>query len=316
MSNSVLLIDTLHPLFIETLTMAGIKVTEGYHLTKEEVLKCIDDFQGIALRSRFEIDADFISKLNNIKCIARAGAGMENIDVLAANKAGIKCVNSPEGNSTAVGEQAVGMLLMLFNNLVRADKEVRQGVWRREENRGVELDGKTIGIVGFGHMGKSFAKKLRGFNVRILVLDPYVKVNNSEFDFVEQCNEDVFFTECDVVSLHVPLTDETKFMVNAAWITRFKKVFWFINTARGKNVNTIDLADALDSGKIVGAALDVLEFESFSFEKIEEKNLPEAFRRLTQSDRVVLSPHIAGWTFESNKKIALTLANKIIEVLS
>lgn len=315
MTKSILLIDTLHPQFIKTIEEAGISLREGYHLNKEEVLLEIHNHQGIAIRSRFEIDADFIEKATTIKCIGRAGAGMENIDLLAAQKANIICVNAPEGNRTAVGEHAIGMLLMLFNNLLRADKEVRQGFWRREENRGVELAGTTIGIIGFGQMGKSFAQKLRGFDVKIIALDPYVKIDNNEFPFVEQCTEQVFFSSCDVVSLHIPLTSETKYLVNADWIQRFTKSFWFINTARGKNVDTQALVDGLKSGKIRGAALDVLEYETLSFEHIDKENLPSPFQELCSMEQVVLSPHIAGWTHESNEKIARILAEKMIELL-
>ncbi len=315
MKKSILLIDTLHPQFIATIKKNGISIREGYHLSKEEVLNEIHLHQGIAIRSRFAIDANFIQKAKNIKVIGRAGAGMENIDLLAAQKANISCVNAPEGNRTAVGEQALGMLLMLFNNLLRADKEVRQGIWRREENRGIELDGKTIGIVGFGQMGTSLAQKLRGFNVKILVLDPYIKIDFNEFPFVEQCNEKVFFESCDVVSLHVPLTAETKYMVNSTWIQRFAKPIWIINTSRGKNVETTALVDGLKSGKILGAALDVLEYETLSFEHIEKENLPQAFQDLCSMEQVVLSPHIAGWTHESNEKIARILAEKMIAVL-
>ncbi|MBK9638201.1 MAG: hydroxyacid dehydrogenase [Bacteroidetes bacterium] len=315
MTKSILLIDTLHPQFIKTIEGAGISIREGYHLSKEEVLQEIHNYQGIAIRSRFAIDADFLEKAKTIKCIGRAGAGMENIDLIAAQKANIICVNAPEGNRTAVGEHALGMLLMLFNNLLRADKEVRQGFWRREENRGVELAGKTVGIIGFGQMGKSFAEKLRGFDVKILALDPYIKIDKNEFPYVEQCTEQVFFSECDVVSLHIPLTSETKYLVNVDWIQRFAKPIWFINTARGKNVDTQALVDGLKSGKIIGAALDVLEYETLSFEHIDKDNLPAPFQELCAMDQVVLSPHIAGWTHESNEKIARILAEKMIEVL-
>lgn len=316
MKKSILLIDTLHPKFIETLQNNGISIREGYHLSKEEVLNEIHLHDGIAIRSRFAIDADFIEKAKNIKVIGRAGAGMENIDLLAAQKANIACVNAPEGNRTAVGEQALGMLLMLFNNLLRADKEVRQGMWKREENRGIELTGKTVGIIGFGQMGKSFAQKLRGFDVKILALDPYIKIDTNEFPYVEQCNEHVLFNECDVVSLHVPLTTETKYMVNTSWIQRFAKPIWLVNTARGKNVDTQDLVEGLKSGKIKGAALDVLEYETLSFENIDNQNLPKPFQELCTMEQVVLSPHIAGWTHESNEKIARILAEKMIEILN
>jgi D-3-phosphoglycerate dehydrogenase len=207
------------------------------------------------------------------------------------------------------------MLLMLTNKLRTADAEVRSGLWRRAENRGTELNGKTIGIVGFGNMGKAFSTRLQGFGMRVLALDPYVQVDHSLFPWVEQSNEQDFFRECDIVSLHIPLTDETHHLVNKSWIARFSKPIWLINTARGKNVDTEALVDALREGKVIGAGLDVLESEAISFEHVEQKATSESMKYLIQSDRVVLTPHIAGWTFESHVKISVFLAEKMLPYL-
>jgi D-3-phosphoglycerate dehydrogenase len=313
----VLLIDTMHPSFSKMLIENGIEVEEGYHLSREEILASINIYSGLAIRSRFKLDASFLdAATGSIKVIGRAGAGMENIDVMHATKLGIHCVNAPEGNRDAVGEHAIGMLLMLMNHLRRADAEVRNGIWRREENRGDELEGKTIGLIGFGNMGSAFARRLTGFGVRILVVDPYITISKEKFPHVEQVDMATLQREADVVSLHVPLTDETRYMINRQWFAALSKPIWFINTARGKNLVTADLTEAIENGIVRSAALDVLEYEAISFEKIDAASLPLPFQYLVKSDRVVLSPHIAGWTHESNEKIARFLAQKMISVLT
>lgn len=313
----VLLIDTMHPSFSKMLIENGIEVVEGYHLSREEILASINTYSGLAIRSRFKLDASFLeTAATSIKVIGRAGAGMENIDVMNATKLGIQCVNAPEGNRDAVGEHAIGMLLMLMNHLRRADAEVRNGIWRREENRGDELEGKTVGLIGFGNMGSAFARRLTGFGVRILVVDPYITISKEKFPQVEQVDMSTLQLEADVVSLHVPLTDETHNMINRQWFSAISKPIWFINTARGKNLVTADLTEAIEKGIVRGAALDVLEYEAISFEKIDAASLPLPFQYLVKSDRVVLSPHIAGWTHESNEKIARFLAQKMIDVLT
>ena len=313
----VLLIDTMHPSFSKMLIENGIEVEEGYHLSREEILASINIYSGLAIRSRFKLDASFLdAATGSIKVIGRAGAGMENIDVMHATKLGIHCVNAPEGNRDAVGEHAIGMLLMLMNHLRRADAEVRNGIWRREENRGDELEGKTIGLIGFGNMGSAFARRLTGFGVRILVVDPYITISKEKFPHVEQVDMATLQREADVVSLHVPLTDETRNMINRQWFSALSKPIWFINTARGKNLVTADLTEAIENGIVRSAALDVLEYEAISFEKIDAASLPLPFQYLVKSDRVVLSPHIAGWTHESNEKIARFLAQKMISVLT
>jgi D-3-phosphoglycerate dehydrogenase len=293
----------------------GWEVVEGFTLTKEEVRKGIDEYDAMVIRSRFKLDRDFL-RHGRLKVIGRAGAGMENIDVEAAKAVGITCINTPEGNRDAVAEHALGMILMLMNKLKNADSEVRNGLWRREENRGIELYGKTIGIIGFGNMGSAFAKRLQGFGVRILALDPYVRIDHNTFPFVEQSDEARIFDECDVVSLHLPLTEETSYMVNDTWLSRFRKPIFLINTARGKNLDTAALVKGIENGRVRGACLDVLEFEATSFEKMDTSNLPAPLQFLMSSDKVTMSPHIAGWTFESHEKISRILAVKILHVFN
>ncbi len=309
----VLLIDTLHPAFIDTLKENNISIVEGYHLSKDEILASEEQYNGMAIRSRFKLDESFLNSLTNTVVIGRAGAGMENIDAIAAANNNLELVNAPEGNKDAVGEHAIGMLLALNNHLIRVNQEVRNGIWKREENRGVEIQGKTIAIIGFGNMGKAMAKKLQGFEAHVLVYDPYLTISE-EYPYVKQVTLNQIFEEADIISLHVPLTEETNQMVNDDFLNSFKKEITLINTARGKVVNTQALVDALKSGKVKYAALDVLEYESVSYENLDASKLPEAFQYLIQSDRVLLSPHIAGWTLESNIKIATTLANKMIAV--
>lgn len=314
MKGKILLIDTIHSSFKTSLEQQGFICDEGYAMSKDEILSILKEYNGVVIRSRFKIDADFLSRATHLKFIARAGAGMENIDAEAATKHGIQLINAPEGNRDAVGEHAIGMLLALLNHLIRADKEVRQGIWKREENRGEEIQGKTIGIIGFGNMGTAFAKKLQGFEVNMLVYDPYINIDKQQYPYVQQVSMDVIFEQADVISLHIPLTSETNKMVNADFLSKFKKPIRIINTARGKVVETAALTEAMKAGKVIGAALDVLEYELISFENIDASQLPEPFQYLINSERVILSPHIGGWTHESNEKIAQTLVKKIIKL--
>ena len=305
----ILFIDSNHSSLHEILERSGHLCDLNYEWTKDQIITNIPLYDGIVIRSKIKITKDIIDKAVNLKFIARAGAGMENIDVAYAESKGIKCICAPEGNKDAVAEHAIGMLLSLFNNLCRADKEVRSGKWIREDNRGVELMGKTVGIIGYGNMGSAFAERLKGFGVHVLVYDKYKKNFGNEF-IGETSLEDIF-EKADVISLHTPLTDETNYMINNVFINSFKKKIYIINTARGKCLNTSDLVKNLRSGKVLGACLDVLEYEVVSFEGLDVKALPEAFQFLIQSDKVILSSHIAGWTHESNEKIAQVLAEKI-----
>ncbi len=306
----ILFIDSNHSLLHETLEKAGYLCDLQYHWTREEIISNIHLYDGIVIRSKIKITKDIIDKATQLKFIARAGAGMENIDVEYAESKGIKCLHAPEGNRDAVGEHAIGMLLSLFNNLCRANKQVREGKWIREGNRGIELMGKTVGIIGYGNMGSAFAERLKGFGVTILVYDKYKK--NFGSDTIIESSLERLFDEADVISLHTPLTDETHYMINDAFINSFKKNIYIINTARGKCLNTADLVTNLKSGKVAGACLDVSEYEMVSFETLDVTALPEAFQYLIQSDKVMLSSHIAGWTHESNEKIAKVLADKIM----
>ncbi len=312
MKGNVLFIDTVHPVLQFQLEQNGWSCVDGTNWKEERILAEIKNVSGIVIRSRFMLDAAFLKGAVQLKFIARAGAGMENIDVTVAESMGIICLNAPEGNRNAVGEHAVGMLLALLNNLVNADREVREGNWFREENRGVELEGKTIGIVGFGNTGTAFARKLSGFDVTMLAYDPYTKVDTKKFPDVKQAQMEELFLNCDILSLHVPLTTLTSYLVNDEYLSNFSKPVYLVNTSRGKVVNTKSVVKALEHGKIKGAALDVLEFESLSFENLSKEQQPDAFQKLRTLKNVILSPHIAGWTVESHRKISEVLAEKII----
>lgn len=306
----ILFIDSNHPVLHETLEKSGFQCDLNYNWTKDEIEKNIHLYDGIVIRSKIKITKELIDQAIRLKFIARAGAGMENIDVTYAESKGIKCLHAPEGNRDAVAEQALGMLLSLFNNLCRANKEVREGKWIREGNRGVELMGKTLGIIGYGNMGSAFAQRLSGFGVKVIAYDKYKK--NYGTDFVKEVSLEELFKETDVLSLHIPLTEETNYIVNDTFLQQFKKNIYLINTARGKCINTNDLVKNIETGKVQGACLDVLEYEAVSFENLDSTQLPESFQYLIKSDKVILSPHIAGWTHESNEKIAKVLAEKII----
>ncbi len=293
-------------------------------------------YHGVVIRSKLKLDKAFLSKATNLKFIARAGAGMENIDVEYAESQGIACLRAPEGNKDAVADHAIGMLLALLNHLHIADSEVRKGFWRRESNRGTELYEKTVGIIGFGFTGTEFAKRLLGFNVTVLAHDKY-KTGFAGGNVIEASLEDIF-EKADIVSFHLPLTDETKFMFNDSFINKFAKNIYLVNTSRGKIVKTSDLVKNIESGKILGACLDVLEFESSSFENLRGLSMwinkrGVFFNRiarwlikigwwkymhpaqyLVRSDKVLLSPHIAGWSFESNERISRILARRIREL--
>ncbi|WP_104734881.1 2-hydroxyacid dehydrogenase [Hanstruepera ponticola] len=307
----ILHLDTNHPLLINQLNDLGFTNHEDYSSSKEEVEAKIHDYDGIVIRSRFTIDKQFLNAAANLKFIGRVGAGLENIDCDYAEGKGVYLISAPEGNRNAVGEYALGMLLSLFNNLNKADREVREGKWLREDNRGVELDGKIVGIIGYGNMGKAFAKKLRGFDIDVICYDIKDGVGD---EYAKQVTLKEFQERVDVVSLHTPQTALTLNMINKAFINAFVKPFWFINTARGKSVVTNDLAKALQTGKILGAGLDVLEYEKASFENLFKRNddeIPLAFRFLIEANNVILSPHVAGWTLESKEKLAQTIVDKI-----
>lgn len=307
----ILHLDTNHPLLWEQLKKEGFQNEADYTSTKEAVESKIENYHGIVIRSRFKIDKTFIDKAKNLQFIARVGAGLESIDCEYAESKNIKLIAAPEGNASAVGEHALGMILSLFNKLNNADKEVKSGQWNRESNRGTELDGKTVGIIGYGNMGKSFAKKLRGFEVEVLCYDI---LPNKGDENAKQVSLQEIQQKADVLSLHIPWTPETDKMVNTSFINQFSKPFWLINTARGKSVVTTDLVSALQSGKILGVGLDVLEYEKLSFETLFEGEKSEAFDYLLQAQNVILTPHIAGWTLESKEKLAQVIVAKILNL--
>ena len=311
----ILHLDTNHPLLIEQLNDLGFTNDEDYSSSKEVILEKIKNYDGIIIRSRFSIDKTFLDKATNLTFIGRVGAGLENIDCEYAASKNIELIAAPEGNRNAVGEHTLGMLLSVFNKLNKANNEVNSGKWLREENRGVELDGKTVGIIGYGNMGKAFAKKLRGFNVEVLCYDikPNVGDENCRQVSLEELQQ-----KAAVLSLHTPHNQLSNKMIDEKFINNMTKNFWLLNTARGTAVVTKDLVAGLQSGKILGAGLDVLEYEKSSFENLFSdgskkgvKAMPSAFRYLIETQNVLLTPHVGGWTIESNQKLAQTIVDKI-----
>lgn len=306
----ILQLDKNHPLITEQLSAKGFEIDDDFSSSYDDVLKKIDAYDGIIIRSRIPIDRNFIEHGKNLKFIARVGAGMENIDGEFATKSGISLISSPEGNRDSVAEHVLGMLLILMNRLFIASNEVKNGIWKREENRGDELLGKTFGIIGYGNMGKAVAKRLSGFGVKVIFQD--ILPNLSD-EFATQVSLDTLKNEADILSLHIPITNETHHLIDAQFISEMKKDFYFINTARGKNVKTSDLVEAIRSGKVRGACLDVLEYEKPSFENLEVENNDSAF--LLQSEKVIVTPHIAGWTVQSKEKLAQVIVDKILAEL-
>lgn len=306
----ILHLDQNHPLLLERLEQAGFSNTESYTASKEEIEKIISKYNGIIIRSRFPIDKQFLDAAKNLKFIARVGAGLESIDIPYAKKKGIELFAAPEGNRNAVGEHTLGLLLALFNKLNAADQSVKKGNWKREAHRGIELDGKTVGLIGYGNMGKAFAKKLKGFDCTVLCYDIKEEVGDRN---ATQVALKTLHEMADVVSLHTPWTPLTDKMMNQEFIEAFQKPFWLLNTARGKSVVTKDLVAALETSKILGAGLDVLEYEKLSFETLFSEEMPSEFKKLLSFDNVLLTPHVAGWTEESNIKLAETIVEKITE---
>ena len=303
----ILLLDKNHPLITEQLSEKGFVLEEDFSSSYEQVLEKIHLYEGIIIRSRIPLDAHFLEKAKNLKFIARVGAGMENIDTAKAQELGIKLINSPEGNKDAVAEHVIGTLLVLMNRLFISSNEVKKGIWLREENRGEEILGKTFGIIGYGNMGKAVAKRLSGFGCKTIFYD--IKPNLSD-EFASQVSLQELQENADILSLHTPLTEDTLYMIDEEFISKMKKNFYFINTARGKNLKTSALVNALKSGKIKGACLDVLEYEKTSFENLETKN--EDLEYLLNSEKAIITPHIAGWTHESKIKLAQVIVDKIL----
>ena len=311
----ILLLDSNHPLITEQLLAKGFILEEDFTSSYDEVLQKINQYDGIIIRSRIPLDKNFLENAQNLKFIARVGAGMENIDLETAKNLGISLINSPEGNRDAVAEHVVAMLLILMNRLFIASEEVKNGIWKREENRGDELLGKTFGIIGYGNMGKATAKRLSGFGVEVIFYDI---LPNLEDEFAKQVSLEELQERADILSLHIPLDASTEYLVDENFISKMKKNFYLVNTARGKNVKTSALVDALKSGKVKAAALDVLEYEKSSFENLDTSTSlstrnKEDLQFLLDSDQVIVTPHIAGWTHQSKEKLAQFIVDKIVQ---
>ena len=304
---NILQLDKNHKLISKQLSAKGFLLEEDFYSSYQEILEKIKNFDGIIIRSRIPLDKNFLEKASHLKFIARVGAGMENIDVDTAEKLGIKLISSPEGNRDAVAEQTLGMLLVLMNRLFISSQQVKNGIWKREENRGTELKGKTFGIIGYGNMGKAVAKRLSGFGVRVIFHDILPNLTD---EFAQQVSLSELQKEADIISLHLPYSEQSKYYIDSSFIANMQKDFYLINTARGQHVKTKSLVEALKSGKILGAALDVLEYEKASFENIETKNPDLQF--LLECEKVIITPHIAGWTHESKVKLAQVIVDKIL----
>lgn len=311
----ILLLDSNHPLITEQLLAKGFILEEDFTSSYDEVLQKINQYDGIIIRSRIPLDKNFLENAQNLKFIARVGAGMENIDLETAKNLGISLINSPEGNRDAVAEHVLAMLLILMNRLFIASEEVKNGVWKREENRGDELLGKTFGIIGYGNMGKATAKRLSGFGVEVIFYDI---LPDLEDEFAKQVSLEELQERADILSLHIPLDASTEYLVDENFISKMKKNFYLVNTARGKNVKTSAIVDALKSGKVKAAALDVLEYEKSSFENLDTSTSlstrnKEDLQFLLESNQVIVTPHIAGWTHQSKEKLAQFIVDKIVQ---
>jgi len=308
----VAFLDEVHPILEQILEDNGFICDILINSTKDKILEEISAYEGLVVRSRFAIDEPFLKKASNLKFIARSGAGMENIDLEYCKKNSIALFNAPEGNRNAVGEHALGMLLALFNNLVKGNSEIRKGIWDREGNRGVELDGKTVGIIGYGNNGKAFAKKLAGFDVEVLAYDKYK--NDFSDKYVSESSMENIFESVDIISLHIPQNENTIFLVDDEYLNKFRKPIYLINLSRGKIVRTKALLNGIENNKVLGACLDVLEYEKSSFENMftDMGGLNTDFKTLLALENVLLSPHVGGWTTESYYKLSEVLAIKIL----
>lgn len=304
---NILVVDDIHPLLLDRLSQfPGVEVHYQPKIAVNDIPEQLRQMQGLVIRTKCFVSSELMAAAPQLRWIARAGAGLDNIDEAAARTLGIALLNAPEGNRDAVAEHVLGMLLALFNHLPRAHQEVTQGLWRREANRGTELMGKTIGLIGYGNNGQATARKLSGFEVKVLAYDKYRRAYSDAY--AEEASPERLFESCDILSLHLPLTHESRGMVDAAFLNRFEKPIWLINAARGELVKLPDLYAAIKSGQLKGACLDVLENEKFDQLTAAEKAL---YEQLAQSGKVLFSPHIAGWTHESYYKIAAVLADKI-----
>ena len=303
-TKNILIVDDIHPIFIEQAEALGYHCDYQSTIKPEQAFEIIGDYEGLVIRSKFLVDRNVLDSSKKLQFICRAGAGMDNIDEDYAKEKGVKLINAPEGNMDAVGEHAIGMLLNLMNNINRSDTEIREGLWKREANRGYELKGKTVGIIGYGFMGRSFAKKLAGFEVNVIADDKY-KTGFSD-KYAREVSMEEIVKHADVVSFHVPLTSETNGLVNDEYLFHFKKPVFLLNTSRGKVIKTQAVLNAIKQGKVLGAGLDVLEVEKFP--ALGEQDWYEELKR---SNKVILTPHVAGWTFDSYRRISEVMAEKL-----
>lgn len=308
-SRRVIFIDNTYPFLFQRLTELGFSCEAHYSSSREEILDQLSDCFGLVLRSRLRIDAEMLNQGKELAFVARSGVGLEHIDLETAAQLGIQVLSSPEGSRDTVAEHAIGMLLMLMNNLGLADRQIREGNWVRAANRGIEIKGKTIGIIGYGNMGSAFAQKIRGFGARLIAYDKF-KTNYGD-ELVQEVELEQIWEEADIVTLHIPFLPENHYFVNDAFLQRFKKPIYLVNTARGTVLNTADLVKNLQSGEVLGAALDVFEYEEQSFENLKPEDLPEPFQYLRRANNVILTPHLAGSSLEANEGHARVLAQKI-----
>lgn len=309
----VFFLDTVHPILAERLTQSGeYHCIEASDWTREQCETQLADAHGIVIRSRFTMDESFLRFTPRLQFIARSGAGMENIDVAYCESRGITLYNAPEGNRNAVGEHALGMLLSMMNRIHTANRDVKNGIWDREGNRGTELDGKTVGIIGFGNNGKAFAKKLRGFDITLLAYDKY-KTGFGD-DFVIEATLEALLRKSDVISFHIPQNEETVYFANQEFFDALGKPIYLLNLSRGKIVETKSLIYSIQKGTTIAAGLDVNEFEKKSFEHFFEEADNAELKFLLESDRVLLTPHVGGWTVESYYKLSSVLADKILDI--
>lgn len=310
MNYKVLIVDSMHDSIFEMLQELDLKVDYRPEIKRDKILDEISKYEGLIIRSKTKVDKEFLERASKLRFIARAGSGLDLVDLPIAEAKNIEVFNAPEGNRDAVAEHALGMLLSLFHNIKKADLEVRQQIWQREANRGLEIKGKTVSIIGYGNTGREFAKRLKGFDCKVLAYDKFKRYDSDEYSKAVQMEE--VFEKTDILSLHIPLKEDTHYLVNEEYLNSFQKPIFFINTARGEIVDLAALQEALSSEKVLGACLDVLENEKLNKLTIEQK---ETFENLVQSNRVILTPHIAGWTHESYVRINEVLAQKIKQIL-
>ena len=305
MSGKCLIVDRLHESIHTLLEQRGIYFDYKPDITREEIKNILSAYDGLIIRTKTRVDADLL-KGSKLKYIARAGAGIDNIDEAFINAQGIAIMNAPEGNRDSVGEHTIGLILSLLHNLHKGNDEVRDGIWAREENRGNELSKMTVGLVGLGNSGLAVAKKLGGFGCKVIAYDKYLDASSYPNYLVDESR---FFSEVDILSLHIPLTPETDSLLTTEYLNRFSKPLYFINVSRGEIANFATLRTALGSGKIIKAALDVLECEDFSKLSRSQKNDLEWLKK---SGKVIFTPHVAGWTYESYERINAVLVEKMV----